>query len=396
MWSVLSLTVLVLATAPIIYYALAIYCLVDFYRAERTHKRAAPRGFCPPVSILKPVRGVDHDAYGNFASFCRLDYQRYELLFGVADDSDPVIKIIQQLQQDFPERRIRLITPIPQIGANRKVSVLFRLAGEAAHDLLVMTDSDVRVSPDYLQSVAAPFGAEGVGGVTCLYRSVAPRSLAGRLNGLGMAMESSPAAIVAHKLEGNTEFAFGWTMATTKKHLGEIGGWESMANVHSDDFELGNRLARAGYKVELLAEPVEMVFPRENLKDLLSHELRWAIGLRNVRPIAYWGMLLTHGLPWSLAAAAVILRNHWSAVWAVAYLLGYLALRLGATWVAGVWGLGDSFVRRNLWLAPLRDAITFGVWVAGCFCNEIRWRGAVYRVEDRLLLPVRAIQPSQD
>ena len=409
MVSFLGLTVLVLAAAPLCYYLLALYCVVDFYQtpagstagkrenpiASNTPDLAALTPDLPAISILKPVCGVDRDAYENFASFCRLDYPKYELVFGAANPADPAIAIVRKLQQDFPERRIRLITPIPSVGNNRKVSVLCRLVEEAANELIVMSDSDVRAERNLLRHVAEAFRDEGIAGATCFYRSSAPDTLAGGLNSLGMAMESLPGALSARKLEGTARFAFGWMMATTKKHLAEIGGWRAMADHHSDDFELGNRLARAGYKVELLRQPVEMVFPEETLGEYLRHELRWSIGLRNVRPAAYWGLLLTHGLPWSIAAAASVRLLHWPKALATAYLVTYLVLRLGAAWVAGVWGLRDAAVRKNLWLAPLRDAISFAVWVAGCFRREIHWRGTAYRVKDRLLVPIGTARPAQ-
>lgn len=409
MASFLGLTVLVLAATPLCYYLLALYCVVDFFREPAGSKREKPQESednkkcgpatasheLPAVSILKPVCGVDRDAYENFASFCRLDYPEYELVFGAANPADPAIAVIRRVEQDFPERRIRLITPIPAVGNNRKVSVLCRLVEEAAHDMVVMSDSDVRAERNFLRGVVGAFRDERVAGATCFYRSSAPDTLAGGLNSLGMAMESLPGALSARKLEGTARFAFGWMMATTKRHLAEIGGWRAMANHHSDDFELGNRLARAGYKVELLRQPVEMIFPEETLGAYLRHELRWSIGLRNVRPAAYWGLLLTHGLPWSLAAAAAVRVLHWPQAVAIGYLAAYLVLRLGTVWVAGVWGLDDPSVRKNLWLAPLRDAISFAVWVAGCFRREIHWRGTAYRVKDRLLVPVDTARPAQ-
>jgi ceramide glucosyltransferase len=183
------------------------------------------------------------------------------------------------------------------------------------------------------------------------------------------------------------QFAFGWTMATTKKHLAEIGGWEAMANYHSDDFELGNRIARRGYRVELMRKPVWMVFPQETLRQFLRHELRWSIGLKNVRPAGYRGLLLTHGLPWALLAAGLAAGIGWTGI-AGAHLLAYLILRLGLAGTTGVWGLGDRATWKKLWLVPLRDAISFVVWVGGFFSEKIIWRGLVYRVQNRKLFPI--------
>jgi ceramide glucosyltransferase len=193
---------------------------------------------------------------------------------------------------------------------------------------------------------------------------------------------------VARRLEGKVQFAFGWTMATTKTRLAEIGGWEAMANHHSDDFELGNRIAAKGYRVELMREPVSMVFPREKFSDYLQHELRWAIGLHNVRPAGYAGMIFTHGLPWAVLAAVVAALAGWTGT-AAAFIAAYLALRLGSAYAAGVWGLGDGNIASKLWLAPLRDAVSAIVWFVGFFTNRISWRGLEYRVRNRLLEPIR-------
>jgi ceramide glucosyltransferase len=176
-------------------------------------------------------------------------------------------------------------------------------------------------------------------------------------------------------------------MATTKKHLAEIGGWESMANFHSDDFELGNRIARRGYRVELMRNPVSMVFPRQSIREYLRHELRWSIGLRNVRPLGYAALLLTHGLPWAIIAAGLAVAVGWTGV-AAAHLLAYLVLRLGLAWTTAVWGLGDAEARKTLWLIPLRDALNFILWIRAFFVDEIMWRGLGYRVRKGRLIPL--------
>jgi len=204
-------------------------------------------------------------------------------------------------------------------------------------------------------------------------------------------MDSVPSAVVARRLEGKVQFAFGWTMATTKERLAEIGGWEAMANHHSDDFELGNRIAAKGHRVELMREPVWMVFPKQSFGAFLRHELRWAIGLRNVRPAGYTGMIFTHGLPWAILAAAVAAASGRPGL-AAAYLVAYLVLRLGAAYAAGVWGLRDGNIAKRLWLAPLRDGISAAVWFAGFFTNKINWRGLEYRVKNRLLEPIGTSQ----
>jgi ceramide glucosyltransferase len=387
---------LVLAAAPLAYYVLSLYCVLGYFRGlQRSPTPFLKSSYSPPVSILKPVRGVDCEAYENFASYCRLDYPEYELVFAVADSGDPAVPLIEKLQTDFPHCTIRLIQGAERIGANNKVNSLCRLVEEAKYDLVVMSDSDVRVDPDYLNAVVPPFADPQVGAVTAFCRCITGGSVAADLDALGMYLDSAPGALVARMLEGKMQFAFGWTMATTKRHLSEIGGWEAMANHHSDDFELGNRIARRGYTVELMRKPVWMVFPKETIGQYFQHELRWSIGLKNVRPTAYWWLLLTHGLPWALLAAAVAARAGWWGI-AAAHIIAYLSLRLGLAWTTGVWGLGDRATTKRLWLVPWRDAISFIVWVSGFFSETITWRGLVYRVKNGRLFPLPSANLTMD
>ena len=383
------MSLLVLAASPLVYYVLSLYCIVDYFGEVR---RMAPGKDClyPPVSILKPVRGLDSEAYENFASYCRLDYPEYEVIFATGDPQDAVISVVQKLQRDFPERQIRIVTDVERLGENNKVNNLCRLVKEARYELLVMADSDIRVELNYLREVAAPFADPAVGCVTSFARSAGGGSLAADLSMLDMCTDSVPSALVARKLEGKVQFAFGWTMATTMKILAEIGGWEGMANHHSDDFELGNRIARQGYRVEFMREPVTMVAPKESLAEFLAHTLRWAIGLRNVRPAGYLGLLFTQGLPWAVLGAIVAGAAGWT-VASISFVVAYLVLRLAVAWTAGVWGLRDHGLTMKLWLVPLRDAITAGVWLAGFFSNKIHWRGLEYRVQNKVLLPVRDV-----
>jgi ceramide glucosyltransferase len=367
--------VLLPALGPLMYYALAIFAGWDYFR--KVKKQPAPdHAFAPPVSILKAVRGVDREAYENFASMCRLDYPEYEIVFAVADENDPVIPLIERLQREFPERSIRLFTDIEQIGITRKTNSLCRLVREAKYELLVINDSDVRVEEDYLWDVVAPFADPTVGVVTAFFRAKSEGGLAADVNAVGVPTDSSASALVAWKLKG-IDFALGWTMATTKERLEGIGGFERMVNHHSDDFELGNRIAKQGYRVVLTRKPVWMVFPKQSLGEFFKHEMRWSILLKNLRPVGYVGMFFTFGFAWSLLVAAIV--PSWKV--AAGYALAYLVLRMTVAWVVGVWGIGDPLVRRKPWLVPVRDALNIGVFVASFFSNTVEWRGLPYRVK---------------
>jgi ceramide glucosyltransferase len=382
---IVIIAVLFVALSPLVYYLLSLYCVIGYFR--RRNATAQKTSFMPPASIIKPVRGLDRESYENFASFCNLDYPEYEVVFAVSGVRDPVIPIIEKLRADFPSRSIRLITSVPRRGTSDKVNNLCELVQNARYDLLVMSDSDVRVEPDYLKQVIAPFADQQVGAVTALYKSLSAGNLASNLDALGMYMDSAPSALVARKIEGRLQFAFGWTMATSKRHLAEIGGWEEMANYNSDDFELGKRIARCGHRVELMTTPVTMVFPSETLAEHFRHELRWSIGLRSVRPLGYWGLVFTHGLPWALVGAAAAAAIG-SMAMAISYLVAYLILRVGLTWVTGRWGIGDRRLGKILWLVPFRDAISFIIWLAGFFSDKIIWRGLAYHVRSGQLIPI--------
>jgi ceramide glucosyltransferase len=378
-------TILSLALGPLFYYVIGIYSAWRFFRtAHRAAGRApAATSELSAISVLKPVRGLDPGAYENFASFCRQEYREFEILFAVNDPEDPVVPLIQKLMADFPERPIRLIIVTERLGANTKVSNLCRLVREARHDLLVITDSDVRVEPEYLRSVAAMFCDPSVGGVTALYRGRDNLEFVAAMDCVGSSAAFCGAALVARELEG-LKFMMGSTMATTKERLAEIGGFEAMVDLHSDDYELGRRIAARGHRIELLPEPVWMAFPSQTLDAYLRHELRWAIGIRNIRPGGHFGMLFTHGLPWAIAAACVAP----SLAIGAAYVGAYLVLRFAMAWFVGVWGLHDPVLRRRIWLLPIRDSLSVLVWLASFAVNRIEWRGNVFTLEKGRMIPV--------
>jgi ceramide glucosyltransferase len=364
---------LVLAAAPLVYYLVAIIEAVRFFRGERA--RQLPE-FAPPVSLLKPVHGVDFASRINFESFCRQNYPEYEILFCVNDMDDPAVPLLRQLMLDFPQRSIRILSNAPKIGSNKKVNNLVLLAREAKHEIIVQSDGDVRVSPDYLKNVVAEFADPAVGVVSCFYRGVAEKNFWAELEAVGAASDFFAGALVAN-LPGQVTFALGASVATTNTWLAKIGGYEALADLLADDYEIGNRVHRAGGKVLLSREAVWTMYPAQTLKSFWEHQVRWARTVRLVRPASFFGLVVTHGLPWCLLAAAVA-----PSAWMGAGFLGaYLVLRLLMAWVAGVWGVGDEVLRRKLWLVPVRDAIYFAVWLAGFTSNRVKWGGVEYAIE---------------
>jgi ceramide glucosyltransferase len=376
-----------LAIAPLAFYAIAIFAAWRFFRVAH-HAPALPRDFVPPVSILKPVHGLPDGAYENFASFCRQDYPEYEVLFAVRDAADPAVPVIRQVIADFPQCTARLIATTDFSGANNKVAKLARLAQEARFDLFAISDSDMRVEPDYLRQVAAKFRDPRVGGVTALYRGREARGVVAAMDCVGSSVAFCGAALVAAELEG-LKFMMGSTMAFTRERLDEIGGFAPLLDLHSDDYELGRRIAARGYRVELLPEPVWMAFPAMTLAEYLRHELRWFIGIRHIRPAGHLGMIFTHGLPWAVAAAWLAPSPAIAMGWIAAYFIARLAMG----WTVGVWGLRDPVLRRKLWLLPVRDFFAFFVWLASFVSNRIEWGGAKFKLQEGRLVPVAAPAP---
>jgi ceramide glucosyltransferase len=370
--------VLVLAIAPLLYYVTAVLAGLRFFRK----RESGTSSFTPPVSLLKPVRGVDFGSYENFASFCRQNYPDYEMLFAVNDDSDAAVPLIQRLAAEFPDRSIRLISGAERRGSNRKVSNQIALAREARYDILVLTDGDVRVGPEYLRRVVAPFAEQRVGAVTSFYRGIAEKNLGAELEAVGAASDFFAGVLVAEWMEG-MKFALGASIVVTRRRLKEIGGFEAIVNMHSDDYELGHRIAKAGGQVLLSHEPVWTMYPAQTVRGFWNHQVRWARTVRLCRPVAYLGVILTLGLPWAAAAALFAPSKSIAA----AYLLGYLILRLAMAWTVGVWGVGDEVLSKKLWLVPLRDAIYFAVYLASFASNRITWGDQQFTMEQGRMVP---------
>jgi len=376
--------ILLIALAPLAYYVVATIAALRFIRRNSgSGADSAQKSFTPPVSLLKPVHGVDFGSLENFESFCRQNYPAYEILFAVNDDSDPAVPLIRDVATRFPVRNIRLISGAPQIGANKKVNNLIALARAARHEIVILTDGDVRVLPNYLREVVAPFADTRIGAVTSFYRGITQENLAAELEALGAASDFFAGVLVADWMEGMT-FALGASIATTKSWVAKIGGFEAIADMHSDDYELGHRIAKAGGKVVLSHELVWTMYPAQSVRAFWNHQVRWSRTVRLCRPLSFIGLIFTHGLPWAVAAAVVAPTT----TIAAGYLASYLALRLIMAWKVGVRAVDDATVRSKLWLVPFRDAIHFIVWLASFASNKISWGGEQFTMREGRMTPL--------
>jgi len=381
-WAIARYVLLAVAAIPFIYYLIALYSSLEFF-VRQPGRGALASNFTPPVSILKPIRGLDPEAYENFSSFCRQEYPEYEILFCVGQSDDPALPVIEKLARDFPDCPIRVLFGSGSAGSNDKVAKLARLAAEARHEYLVISDSDVRVSPDYLRTVIAPLADPNVGAVTCFYASISEKTFADRLQTIGMISDFYAGILVARELDG-VKFALGPTIATTRSRLAEFGGYQSIENQPADDLLVGRLIADRGHEVRLLPYTILTVADYGSLRQLLQKRLRWIVVMRHMRPWGHLGLLLTQGLLWSLAAIAI---RPAPAV-ALAYLGAYLALRFAMTWIIGIYGLKQPGLWQKFALIPLWDALALGIWLVSFSRNSIHWRDGEYYIRNGALVPV--------
>lgn len=372
---------LILAASPFVYYCIALFSTVRYFLSKG--KPARNTSFTPPVSNLKPIRGIDPDAYENFSSLCRQDYPQYELLFCVSSADDPVVELLHQLMRDFPERDIRIIYGSGRAGTNDKVCKLARLTSEAKYETLVINDSDVWVDPEYLRTIVAPLQDTKVGAVTCFYLSRDDKTFADHLQTMGMLSDFFPSIITAWQLDG-VKFALGTTIATRRSNLLEFGGYEAIENRPADDMLVGRLIAEQGHTVELHPYSVLTVSDYASVRELLHKRLRWIVVMRHMRPGGHFGLFFTHGLFWCLVAVAAVP----TLPVALTYFGFYLFLRVLMTWLVGTWGLKRGGLWKTMPLLVLWDAVAFGLWAVSFSRSSIRWRGSDYYIRNGKLVPV--------
>jgi ceramide glucosyltransferase len=375
--------ILLIAVIPFIYYLLSLYSATRYFSVAR--KENPPNNeFFPPISCLKPIKGLDEDAYENYASFCRQDYPEYEIIFCV-DKDDPALPVLEKLIRDFPDRNIRLIFGSGRNAINDKVGRLVRLVDEAKYDLFVITDGDIRVTPEYLRTVAHPFRDPKVGGATCLYASTDEKKFIEELQTIGMVSDFFAGILVAWQLDG-VKFMFGQTIVMTRQANAAFGTYCVNENKPADDLLAGRMVAEQGYEVKLLPYVVKTVADFNSMRDLLYKRTRWMTVMRLMRPWGHFGLILTWGLPASLLAIAL----HPTVAVAAGFLGSYAVLRIAMALLIGAYVMKQKRIWRKIPLIPVWDAVAFGIWLASFTRNTIRWRGVDYTIRNGMLvLPPR-------
>jgi ceramide glucosyltransferase len=370
------------------FYFLSALSLASFLSDRRKKLKQAPlpENQFSPVSILKPLKGIDPEFWESFCSHCEQDYPQFQLIFGVSDPDDPAVEVVRKLQAKYPNRAIELIVCDRVLGANIKVGNLAQMLPAARHKLLLVNDSDIRVPADYLRKAITPLADDSVGLVTCLYRGVAGPTLGSRLEALSISTDFVPGVLSARFLERGLHFGLGSTLAFRRRDLEAIGGFEGLLDYLADDYELGRRISATGKRVELSAATVTTFLPAYTLRQFFRHQLRWSRTIRDARRWGYTGLLFTFGLPWAL----LTLLAAYGAAWAWLLFALTFAVRLAVGFVAAVVVLDDQRVFRNIFLLPLRDLIAPLVWAASFMGNRIHWRGDVFDLKNGRLTIVKS------
>jgi len=326
----------------------------------------------PPVTILKPLSGDEHDLAANLRSFCQQNYANYQIIFGVQKADDSALPIIRAIMAEFPKLDIHLVVESARQSENMKVANLQNMLSSAKHDYLVIADSDMRVEPNYLAEVIAPLLDETIGVVTCLYRGVSRGNLWSELGSMQLNYNFMPQAMLGETLKiGNG--CFGATLALRRKVLDDIGGFSAIGHVLADDHELGLLVRRKGLRVLVSSHIIDNVINEPNFLHLFRHESRWARTIYIAHPQGYAGSLITHPIAFALLAS----------------LIGYMPDRSGFI-LAGVLAVRflTAFVINRtlrlplggLWLLPLRDMLSFAVFLNGFFYRTVKWRDSTFHV----------------
>jgi ceramide glucosyltransferase len=369
------------------FYFLSAIGLSSFLRARRKQLMQAPlsEGQLPAVSILKPLKGVDPEAWESFCSHCDQQYPEFQiqLIFGVSDPADPAVELVRRLQAKYPQLAIELVVCNRVLGTNIKVSNLAQMMAAAKHEYLVVNDGDIRVPPDYLRKVMTPLADASVGMVTCLYHGVAGPTLGSRLEALGISTDFIPGVLSARFLENGLRFGLGSTLAFRRRDLEAIGGFEALVDYLADDYEIGRRIAGLGKRVEISSAVVSTFLPAYTLRQFFHHQLRWSRTIRDARRWGYAGLLFTFGLPWALVAVLAARGAGWAWGLLAATVVSRFAVAFGAAVLVLEDGLftGRQFFR-DAGLLILRDLIAPLMWAASFMGNQIQWRGENFILKD--------------
>lgn len=349
---------------------------IRFYR--RRPSSVVSSSPLPPVTVLKPLCGLEPNLRQNLVSFFEQEYPEFEIIFGMRNANDPALKIVRSVQREYPWVPVKVVYSGTPGWPNAKVWSLQKMSARASHEYLVISDSDVSVKPNYLEEVVRPLLEPKVGLVTCIYRGVPTGGVWSRLEALGMSVEMTAGVLASDLLEGMT-FALGPTMVVRREVLDAIGGFARLADYCADDYVLGNLVHRAGWKVELSRHPIDHVVLNRSFTASILHQVRWMKSARFSRPVGHVLSALSFAMPFALLASLVAAWWH-RPMLAVAFMAFGLANRALMALIAGWKTVGDRNALLYCWLFPLRDLMGFCFWAYSFVGKTVLWREQSYRL----------------
>jgi len=330
----------------------------------------------PPVSVLKPVHGNESRMQENIESFFRQNYPHYEILFAADEADDSAIPVIEEISARYPNVPTRIVITGQPTWPNAPNFCFHHLSQIAAHDILVTSDSDVEVSPDYLRTVVPPLLDPQVGAVTCAFRGKSAGGAWAALDAIGQSVEFTAGVVTANLLEG-MKFGLGPTIALRKDSLARIGGYEAVREYLSNDFVVCNFIQKAGFEIVLSSEVVDHISPKMSFRRMWERQLRWAMGTRYSRPKGHIGTGLTFAVPYGIFGLIAAARMGYPLL-GFGLLLAALVNRIAQSWIVGWWAAGDPVARRAALLYPLRDLHGFIIWCASYLSKRSLWRDNNY------------------
>ena len=373
---IIYIFITLICLASVGYLIVAIVAVEIFNRKRKLLDKAET--FSPPVTILKPIYGLDPEMEENLRSFCKQDYPVYQIIFGLQDKNDPAIPIIKKIIEEFKHIDVSYIVDQRLYGSNHKVSNLINMYPKAKYDYLLIADSDMRVSQNYLANVMAPFADKTVGAVTCLYSGSARGKLASKLNSMFINEWFFPSVLISRFLSP-IKYCLGATMIVRRTVLDNMGGFKTLSDYLADDYMLGKYVVEQGYRIHLSDFVVENIVDEPSLKELVLHELRWARTLRTVEPVGFFFTFLTDTFVITCAVAMEVYYYSGHPLLPLIPVLFVLAARLilhkRTKHILNTKSAG------SIWLVPLRDILSFSIRVISFAGNSVKWRNNSFSVD---------------
>jgi len=376
---VLFVIALVGTASSTVFLILTLLGAAKFHRDPRAQAReAAAANSLPPVSLLKPVHGAESRLRENIESFFKQNYPAYEIIFAADEENDAALEIIREVASRYLQVSCRILVTGPPQYPNPPACSFTRMAEVASYDILVTSDSDVEVAPDYLAQVVPPMLDPSVGMLTCVYRGKNTGGFWSAMDAIGMSIEMTAGVVTANLLEG-MKFGLGPTIVTRKDSVAKIGGYRVTADYFSNDFIIGNFIEKAGYRVVLSRHIIDHVVPPMTFQKMWDRQVRWAKGTRWSRPKGHFGTGLIFAMPYgAIGLSAGLMTGHW--LIGLFLLLTAILNRVIESWIIG-WGIvHDSVARNRAWLYPIRDLLGFAVWCASYLSKRAVWRDKRYQL----------------